>query len=144
MWRAIFFLFRSEMTNNRKWEEQGQFVYSCLSKAVNSRRKTPRCWPSTVAAELEHHGHFSALLGHIHIQEIYTTSRSKNKANSYLYSPGTKWSLLWSAYKLFITHKGNYVIKSWATSYKILFQHSSQKNLAFQQEFTDLGGKYVV
>lgn len=55
-----------------------------------------------------------------------------------------KCSLLWSAYKPFITHKRNYIIASWSTSYKILFQHSSQKILAFQQEFIDLRGKHEV
>lgn len=48
--QSYLFLFRSEMTNNRKWEEQGQFVYFCLSKAVNSQRKTPQCWPRAVTA----------------------------------------------------------------------------------------------
>lgn len=61
-----------------------------------------------------------------------------------MFSTGTKCSLLWHAYKPFITHKGNYTIESCSTSYKILFQHGSQKILAFQQEFIDLGGKHVV
>lgn len=55
-----------------------------------------------------------------------------------------KCSLLWSAYKPFITHKGNDLIESWSTSYKILFQHGSQNILAFQQEFINLSGKHVV
>lgn len=54
-----------------------------------------------------------------------------------------KHSLLWSAYKPFITHKGNYIIESLSTSYKILFQHCSQKIPAFQW-FIDLSGNHVV
>jgi len=61
-----------------------------------------------------------------------------------MFSTGTKRGLLWSAYEPFISHKGNYIIKSQSTSYKILCQHSSQKILAFQQEFTDVGGTRVV
>lgn len=83
-----FSLFRSETANNRRWEEQDQFVYFSLSKAVNSKSKTPTCYGQAQLLLrlhrvwlLEHNVHFSALFGPIHIQEIYTTSCSNNKAN---------------------------------------------------------------
>lgn len=139
---SCFSLFRSEMANNRKWEEQGQFVYLCPSKAVNSRRKTPQCWPSP-AAEVGWNTRDALLLS-------LATSTSTSRKFTPPHTAGIKQTQIYTGLapsaacsevptSCLLLTKETYYQKLVSTSCKILFQHSRQKNVTLQQEFTDLG-----
>lgn len=142
---SCFSLFRSEMANNRNWEEQGQFVYLCPRKAVNSRRKTPQCWPSPAAGASWKTTDAPLLSLATSTSRKFTPPHTAGIKQTQIYTalaPSAACSGVPTSC-LLLTKETHYQ-KLVSTSCKILSQHSRQKNVTLQQEFTDLGGKYVV